>query len=209
MQRYRPIIAINIVALLILCVFVVHFAGFRGGAGQATAGNVASDVATAKDATAKATTGSGVAAAADDAVTGRAISGSPDVIFNFAGETVTVTPFIPDFRPEDYARNLVEVHRDVNPDNGEFYDGTTGQLWAVSITTGVVYEVEQLYLDAQHRRLYMKTIRKQGEPASWGHFPLSDGFASEMQQARRLELTTGDGVRRILVLAGSSEFSGQ
>ncbi|HEX4053859.1 MAG TPA: hypothetical protein VHX86_06310 [Tepidisphaeraceae bacterium] len=208
MQRYRPIIAINIVALLILCVFVVHFAGFRGGDGQATAGNVASEVATAKDATDKATTGSAVAA--DDAVTGTATSGSPDLIFNFAGEKVTVTPFIPDFHPEDYARNnLVDVHRDVNPDNGEFYDGVTGQLWAVSITTQAVYEVEQLYLNAQHRRLYMKTISKQGEPARWGYFPLSDGFACEMEQARKLELTTGDGVRRIFVLAGSSEVSGK
>jgi hypothetical protein len=103
----------------------------------------------------------------------------------------------------------VEEHRDVNPDSGEFYDGATGQLWAVSIKTQAVYEVEQLYLDAQHRRLYMKTISKQGEPARWGYFPLSDGFASEMEQARRLELTTGDGSRRIFVLAGSSEFSGQ
>jgi hypothetical protein len=170
---------------------------------------VASEVATAKDATAEATTGSGVVAAAEDAVTGTATSGSPNLIFNFAGEKVTVTPFIPDFHPEDYARNLVEVHRDVNPDNGEFYDRTTGQLWAVSITTQAVYEVELLYLDAQHRLLYMKTIEKQGETARWGHFCLSDGFAREMEQARRLELTTGDGVRRILVLAGSSEFSGQ
>jgi hypothetical protein len=209
MQRYRPIIAINIVVLLILCVCVVRFAGFHGGTGQATAGNVASKVATAKDATAEATTGSGVAAAAADAVTGTATWGSPDVTFDFAGETVTVTPFIADPRPEDYARNLVEEHRDVNPDSGEFYDGATGQLWAVSIKTQAVYEVEQLYLDAQHRRLYMKIISKQGEPASWGYFPLSDGFAGEMEQARRLELTTGDGVRRILVLAGSSEFSGQ
>jgi hypothetical protein len=209
MQRYRSIIAINIVALLILCAFVVHFAAFREDTGQATAGNAAAEVATAKDATAKATTGSAIAAAADNAETGRAIAGSPDRIFNFAGDIVTVTPFIPDSRAEDYARNLVEVHRDVNPDNGEFYDGTTGQLWAVSITTGAVYEVEQLYLDAQHRLLYMKTITKQGEPARWGHFCLSDGFAREMEQARRLELTTGDGVRQILVLAGSSEFSGQ
>jgi hypothetical protein len=209
MQRYRSIIAINIVVLLILCVFVVHFAGLRCGAGQATAGSVASEVATAKDATAEATTSSGVAAAAGDAATGTATSGSPDLIFNFGGEKVTVTPFILDSHPDDYARNLVEVHRDVNLDNGEFYDGATGQLWAVSITTQAVYEVEQLYLNAQHRRLYMKIISKQGEPARWGYFPLSDGFASEMEQARKLELTTGDGIRRIFVLAGSSEFSGQ
>jgi hypothetical protein len=216
MQGYRPIIAINILALLIGCVFTVCFVGRDGGAGKATADNPAAEDAAAndavtknateKDTTATAATGSAVAAAADDAVTG---AGSPDLVFNFAGEKVTVTPFIPDFHPEDYARDLVEVHRDVNPDNGEFYDGTTGQLWAVSIATGAVYEVEQLYLDAQDRRLYMKTIEKQGEPARWGHFPLSDGFANEMEQARRLELTTGDGVRRIFVLAGSSKFSGQ
>ncbi len=204
MQGNRPLIVINIITLLILCVFVVHFAGFRGGAGQATAGSVASEVATVKDASAKATTGSGVAAAAGDAATGTATSGSPDLIFNFGGEKVTVTPFILDSHPDDYARNLVEVHRDVNLDNGEFYDRATGQLWAVSITTQAVYEVEQLYLNAQHRRLYMKIISKQGEPARWGYFPLSDGFASEMEQARRLELTTGDGIRRIFVLAGSS-----
>jgi hypothetical protein len=39
MQGYRRIIAINIVALLILCLFVVHYAGLHGGAGLATAGN--------------------------------------------------------------------------------------------------------------------------------------------------------------------------
>jgi hypothetical protein len=209
MQSYRSIIAMNIVALLILCVFVVHFAGSHGGASQATAGNMAPEVVTAKDAVAKdtansATTGSAVAAAADDPENGRAIPGSPDRILDFAGVMVTVTPLIPDFLPEDYARNLVAAHRDGNPENGECYDPTTGQLWAVSITTAVVYEIERLYLDAPHGRLYMKAIKRPGEAARWGHVPLSEGFTNDMEEARRLELTTGDGVRRIFVLAGSS-----
>jgi hypothetical protein len=175
MQGYRPIIVINIVALLILCVFVVHFAGFHGGAGQASAGNVAAEVATAKDATpkdaiAKATTGSAVAAAADDGVTVTAIAGSPDVILNFGDETVIATPFFRDFRAEDDARNHVEVHRGVGTDEfanaGELYDGTTHKLWGLSMTTQAAYEVEELYLDAKHNRLYVKAIVKQGETAS-------------------------------------------
>ena len=219
MQGYRPIIAMNIVALLILFLFVVYFAGSHGGAVQATAGNVAADVATAKDAVAKdtaakdtansATTGSAVAAAADDPENGRAIPGSPDRILDFAGVMVTVTPLTPDFLPEDYSRNLVAAHKDGNPENGECYDPTTGQIWAVSITTAVVYEVERLYLDAPHGRLYMKAITRPGEAARWGHVPLSEGFTNDMEEAGRLELTTGDGVRRIFVLAGSAESSGQ
>jgi hypothetical protein len=218
MQGYRPIIAINIGVLLILCVFVLHFAGFHGGAGQATAGNVAAEVATAKDATredatAKATTGSAIAAPTDDAVTVTAIAGSPDVILSFAGETVHATPFIPDFRPEDDTGNLVEGKSGLNSNEvgiaRELYDGTTGQLRALSMTPQAVYEVEQLYLDAQHRRLILKDIEKQGEPANWDFFRLSGTLTTTMQQAKELELVTGDGARRIFVLAGSSEFSGQ
>jgi hypothetical protein len=217
MQKYRLLIAINILALLILCVFATGFV-FHGGAGQATAGNVAAEVATAKDAVAKdtaatATTGSAAAPAADDAVTVTAIGGSPDVILSFAGETVNATPFILDYRPEDDTGNLVEGERGVDSNEvataRELYDGTTGQLRALAMTPQAVYEVEQLYLDAQHRRLIFKAIEKRGEPADWGFFRLSSKFTSDMEQAKKLELTTGDGARRIFVLAGSSEFSGQ
>lgn len=179
MQGYRPIIAINIVVLLILCVVVAYFAECHDGAGRGTAGNVAAEDAAAKDATGKATIGSAVAATSDDAVAGTAIAGLPDVTLNFGGETVTVTPFIPDFRPEDYARNLVEVQPGLDLDERELFDGTTGHLWAVSITTQAVYEVEEVYLDAQHRRLYLRAINKQGEPPSSGHFCLEDGFTRE------------------------------
>jgi hypothetical protein len=208
MQAYRPIIAINILALLILCVFVVHIAGFDGGTGKATAGEVA-----AKHAATNATTGSSVAAAADDAVTETAIAGSPDVILRFSGETVNATPFIPDFRPKDDTGNLVEGQRRVDSNEvataTELYDGTTGQLRALSMTTQAVYEVEKLYLDAQHRRLILKAIEKREEPANWGIFRLSGKATTDMEQAKKLELTAGDGSRRIFVLAGSSEFSGQ
>lgn len=212
MQGYRPIIAINILVLLILCAFIVHFAGFRG-AGQATAGNMETKAATAKDATAKATTGSAVAAAVDDGVPVTAIAGSPDVILNFSDETVIATPFFRDIRAEDDARNHVEVHEGVGNNEfasaGQLYDRTTGKLWGLSMTTQAAYEVEELYLDAQHNRLYVKAIVKQGETASWGHFGLTGGFASTMEQGKKLELTTGDGVRRFFVLAGAAEFSGQ
>ena len=43
MQGDRPIIAINILAMLILCVFAVRFAGRHGGAGKATAGNATTE----------------------------------------------------------------------------------------------------------------------------------------------------------------------
>ena len=71
MQGYRPIIAINIVVLLIVCVFVVRFAGWHGGAGKATAasaapGDVAANEAVGKDAATNSTNGSAVAAPADD-----------------------------------------------------------------------------------------------------------------------------------------------
>jgi hypothetical protein len=223
MQGYRPIIAINIVVLLILCVFVVRFVGFPGGAGQATARNVAPEVATAdvatvkdatpKDATATATTGSAVAAPADDAVTVTAIAGSPDVILSFAGESVNATPFIPDYRPADDTGNLVEGQSGVDSNEvataRELYDATTSQLRALAMRPQGIYEVEQLYLDAQHRRLIYKAIEKRGEPADWGFFRLSSKFTTDMEQAKKLELTTGDGARRIFVLAGSSESSGQ
>jgi hypothetical protein len=77
------------------------------------------------------------------------------------------------------------------------------------MTTQNCYEVEQLYLDVEHRRLIFKAIEKRGEPADWVFFRLSSKFTSDMEQAKKLELTTGDGARRIFVLAGSSEFSGQ
>jgi hypothetical protein len=72
------------------------------------------------------------------------------------------------------------------------------------MTPHAVYEVEQLYLDAQHRRLILKAIEKQGEPANWGFFRLSGAFTNTIKQVKKLELTTGDGARRIFVLAGSS-----
>jgi hypothetical protein len=137
MQKYRLIIAINILALLILCVFAAGFA-FHGGAGRATAGNVAAEVATAKDPTAQATTGSAVAAATIDGVIVTSIAGTPDVILNFGDETVIAAPLFRDFSPEDYGHNLVKVHRGADLDGGELYDGTTRQLWAMSITTQAV-----------------------------------------------------------------------
>jgi len=218
MQGYRPTIVINILALLVGCVVTFCFVGRDGGTGKATAGNTAAEESAAKDAIAKdvpakAATGFPVAAAAaapaGDAMSGTSIPGSPDRFLDLPGEPVTATPLVPDFRPEDYGHNLVQAHNDVNPDSGELYDRTTRQLWAVSITTHAVYGVEQLYLDARDRRLYMKTVKEPGEPAMWGHFSLTDSFTSEMQQAGRLEFTAGDGVRRIFVLAGSSASTGQ
>lgn len=91
----------------------------------------------------------------------------------------------------------------------ELYDGTTGQLRALSMPMQTVYEVDQLYFDVQHRRLILKAIEKRGEPANWDFFRLSGKFTTDMEQAKKLELTTGDGARRIFVLANSSEFSGQ
>jgi len=207
--------------LLILCVFVVHYAGLAGGAGKATGGDAAAKDAAgtattdsaAKDAAATATTGSAAVAPTDDAVTVTAIAGSPDVILSFADETVNATPFIPDFRPEDDTGNLVEGQSGVDSNEvataRELYDATTGQLRALAMTPQAVYEVEQLYLDAQHRRLIFKAIEKRGEPADWGFFRLSGKFTTDMEQAKKLELTNGDGTRRIFVLAGSSEVSGQ
>jgi hypothetical protein len=142
-----------------------------------------------------------------------AISGSPDVILSFAGETVHATPFVPDFRPEDDTGNLVEKQSGINSNEvgtaKALYDGPTGQLRALSMTMQDVYEVEQLYLDAQHRRLIFKAIEKRGEPADWGFFRLSGKFTTDMEQAKKLELITGDGARWIFVLAGSSELSRQ
>jgi hypothetical protein len=201
MQAYRSLIAINLVVLAILCAVVVRFAGSHFGAAQATA-------VTADDATAKPTAGSAVAAPVDDGVSGRAIAGSPDIFLHFAGDTVKVTPFIRDFRAEDTARNLVEKHESECDNEGELYDGATSQVWAVSITTDAVFEVEQLYWDAQNGRLVVKAINKPGEPASWGHFCMSGHFVSELEQANRLEFIAGDKVRRIFVLAGSPESSG-
>jgi hypothetical protein len=109
MQAYRPIIAMNVLVLLILCVVVVGL-GFHGGAGQATAGNAATKDATPKDATAKATTGSTVTAATDDSLIVTVIAGSPDVILKFADETVIATPFFRDISAEDDTHNLREVH---------------------------------------------------------------------------------------------------
>jgi hypothetical protein len=213
MQGYRPIIAINILVLLILCVFAMRFAGWHGGAGEATAGNATAEEAAAKNPAVTSTSGSAVAAPAEDAVCVTAISGSPDVILSFAGETVHATPFVPDFRPEDDTGNLVEKQSGINSNEvgtaKALYDGPTGQLRALSMTMQDVYEVEQLYLDAQHRRLIFKAIEKRGEPADWGFFRLSGKFTTDMEQAKKLELITGDGARWIFVLAGSSELSRQ
>ena len=218
MKGYRPIIAINILALLILCAFAVGF-GLHGGAGQATAGNVAAEVATAqdatpKDATAKATAGSDVASAAGATVIVTAIAGSPNVILNLFGEeSVTATPFYRDLRAEDDASDLVKMPRrmDLNefPYAMELYDGTTGKLWALSMKMQDPYEVEEIYLDAMHNQLILKAIKTRGEPASWGHFSETDAFVGAVQHGKKLVLTTGDGTRQIFVLAGSAEFSGQ
>jgi hypothetical protein len=214
MQGYRPIIAINIVVLLILCVFVVYFAECHGSAGRGTAGNVATEESVAKDAAGKATTGSDAAAVAGATVTVTAIAGSSNVILNLFGEEiVTATPFYRDLRAEDDASDLVKMHRcmDLNefPYAMELYDGATGKLWALSMNMQDAYEVEEIYLDPMHNQLIFKAIRKRGEPASWGHFTETDAFLSTMQQGKKLVLTTGDGTRQIFVLAGSAEFLGQ
>lgn len=175
MQGYRPIIAINIVVLLILCVFVVHFAGSHDGAGQASAGDRTAEVATAReatgmDATAKSGTDSAVpaSAVADGDVAGAANTGSSNVILNLPGETVRATPFIRDFRAEDDARNFVQEHNSECADEGELYNRTTGQLWAVSLTTQTVFEVDQVCWDAQNGRLFLTTTNNLGQPSGAG-----------------------------------------
>jgi hypothetical protein len=208
MQGNRPILAINIVVLLILGLLAVRFLGFRSGAGQANADNAAAEDLAAKDATAKASTSSAAPTAAGVSSTVTAIAGSSNIILNLPGETVNATPFIRDFRAEDGARHLVEEHNSECIDEGELYNRTTGQLWAVSLTTQTVFEVDQLCWDAQNGRLFLTTTNKLGQPSGgWGHFCLTGHFVSELERVKRLQLITGDRVRRIFVLAGSSESS--
>jgi hypothetical protein len=194
----------------------VRFAGFHGGADQANAGDRAAEVATAKEATgmeptAKARIDSAVPiVSADGVVAGTPSAGSSNVILNLPGETVKATPFIRDFRAEDGARNLVEEHNSECVDEGELYNRTTGQLWAVSLIAQTVSEVDQLCWDAQNGRLFLTTTNKLGQPSGgWGHFCMTGHFVSELKRVKRLQLITGDRVRRIFVLAGSSESSGQ
>lgn len=212
MQGYRILIAINVVVLLILSLFIVRFRGnFSGATWPSSIANVATgQKVVGEDSTAVAKTDSAIPSAAGDGVVGGPASpGSENVILRFAGETVIATPFLRDFRPQDNIPTFVEKHRDVCLDAGELYDQRTGKLWAVSISTRAVYEVEELYLDTQDGRLFMKEIDKSGDAASWGHLSLSDQVTLNMERTRRLRFIAADGVRRFYVLAGSSESSRQ